>query len=856
MITKHSVGSLLAFTVMIFMFLNVTLAQSATEELWNDVSETSIQPLGERYIIPQSYRTLEMDFQAMQNFLNNVPSEEIIKVKNSSFIFALPLPNGTFTHFKIVESPVMEEELAIKYPDIKTYLGQGIDETTSSVRFDITPNGFHAIIFSVNGTVYIDPYSMGDINNYICYYKKDFKPTDDQLNASCEVLGLESAMALELKELVANGEDVLTGEELRTYRLACAATGEYTIFHGGTVASGLAAVVTAINRVNGVYEKEIAVRMVLIANNDLLIYTDPNTDPYSNFSGGQMLGQNQTNIDAVIGSANYDFGHVFSTGGGGVAFLSVICINGFKAQGVTGLSNPIGDPFYIDYVAHEMGHQFGGNHTFNGNAGACSGGNRNAGTAYEPGSGSTIQAYAGICGSQNLQSNSDPYFHNISFVEMVNYTTNSGGNSCPVITSTGNSTPIVDAGIGGFTIPIGTPFILTGSATDPDGDTLTYNWEEFDLGPAGHPNSPSGNAPIFRSFNATLNPWRTFPKLNDLLNNTQTIGEILPTYTRTLKFRLTVRDNRAGGGGVSYDEIQFSVTDAAGPFLVTAPNTSVTWQGNTSQTITWDVANTSVGPVNAVNVNILLSTDGGNTYSEILASSTANDGSETLQIPNIPTTQARIKVEASNNIFFDISNENFTIEDNPIPVELSSFVVLNTEEGALLKWTTITETNNAGFGIERSINNSDYTELSFIDGHGTSIIVNDYSYIDKTVKPGIYYYRLKQIDLDGSFNYSNIVEVDINAPSAFMLSQNFPNPFNPSTNIKFSLPVDSKVTLNLYNTLGEKIDGLVDRNLSIGHHQINFDAANLSNGIYYYTIHAQGKDGSTFSKTKKMVLIK
>jgi len=846
----------LILPVVLILFCNVLFAQNASEELWNNIQEGAIQTAGERYIIPQSYRTLELDIQGMQSALGEAPSEKSIRVLYSTTIIALPLPNGEFNRFKFVESLVMEEELANKFPEIKTYLGQGIDDATASARFDITPAGFHAIIFSVNGTVYIDPYSMGDNQHYISYYKKDFEPSEEQLSASCEVMGLESEIALELKELVANGPAVFSGDELRTYQLACAVTGEYTIFHGGTVAAGLAAVVTAINRVTGVYEREVAVRMVLVANNDLIIYTNPSTDPYTNNNGGAMLGQNQANLDAVIGSANYDIGHVFSTGGGGVAFLAVICINGFKAQGVTGLSSPIGDPFYIDYVAHEMGHQYGGNHTFNGNAGACSGGNRNAGTAYEPGSGSTIQAYAGICGNQNLQNNSDDYFHNISFVEMVNYTTNSSGNSCPVITATGNSVPIANAGTGGFTIPISTPFILNGSATDPDGDTLTYNWEEFDLGPAGHPNSPSGNAPIFRTFNATMDPWRTFPKLSDLLNNTQTIGEILPTYTRTLTFRLTVRDNKAGGGGVDYDEIQFSVTNAAGPFLVTSPNTSVTWQGNTLQTITWDVANTSVAPVNAAEVNILLSIDGGNTFTEILASNIPNDGTEQLQIPNLPTTEARIKVEAAANVFFDISNENFTIEDNPIPVELTAFFVIGIEEGALLKWTTVTETNNAGFSIEKSTNNKEFTEISFVEGMGTKTEITDYSYTDKNVKAGIYYYRLKQIDLDGSFNYSNSVEVDINAPTAFILSQNYPNPFNPSTNIKFSLPVDSKVAINLYNTLGEKVDVLVDKELSIGHHELNFNASSLSNGIYYYTINAQGKDGSIFVSTKKMVLMK
>ncbi|MCH7516136.1 MAG: T9SS type A sorting domain-containing protein, partial [Bacteroidetes bacterium] len=704
--------------------------------------------------------------------------------------------------------------------------------------------------FTLDGTVYTNPYRRIDNRYYISYYKKDFITNRETISLSCTVLGLESEIAQQLKEQVENGPDVFTGEELRTYRLACAASGEYTVFHGGTVELGLAAIVTAVNRVTGVYEREVAVRLVLIANNDLIVYTNPATDPYTNSNGFTMLTENQTNLDAVIGSANYDVGHVFSTGSGGVAFLTVICQNGFKAKGVTGLLNPIGDPFYIDYIAHEMGHQFGGNHSFNGNAGSCGGGNRNASTAYEPGSGSTIMAYAGICGSQNLQSNSDDYFHNINFVEIVNHTTGSG-NSCAQITATGNTPPTVNSGTGGFTIPINTPFILTGSATDPDGDTLTYNWEEFDLGPAGHPNSPSGNAPIFRTFDATLEPWRTFPKLSDLLNNTQTIGEILPSYTRSLKFRLTVRDNRAGGGGVDYDEIQFDVTNAAGPFLVTTPNTSVTWQGNSVQTVTWDVANTSAAPVNTTDVNILLSVDGGITYLITLASNTPNDGGEQVLIPNDPTTQARIKVEAAGNIFFDISNEDFTIEDDPIPVEITTFFALVTNEGVILKWVTSTETNNQGFEIQRSITENKYEKIGYIPGHGTTTEIQTYSYTDSKVASGNYTYRLKQIDYDGTIDYSDEIAVKVTAPLEFALEQNFPNPFNPSTQITYTLAKDSEVTLSIYDMLGTKVAELVNAKQTAGSYMINFNAKILSSGVYIYRI-----DTGNFTASKKLILMK
>ncbi len=452
---------------------------------------------------------------------------------------------------------------------------------------------------------------------------------------------------------------VMLEGQLRTYRTAIATTGEYTTFHGGTVAAGLAAVVTALNRVNGVYEKEASIRMVLIANNDLLIYTNASTDPYSNTNGNAMLSQNITTCNNIIGSANYDIGHVFSTGGGGVAYLGSVC-GSQKAGGVTGLPSPTGDPFYIDYVAHEMGHQYGGNHTFNSTTGSCGGGNRNAGTAYEPGSGSTIMAYAGICSPNNLQNNSDPYFVAKSLDEIIQFS-NGGGNSCAVVTNTGNNNPVVTLGPGGQTIPISTPFTLTGTATDPNNDPLTYCWEQYDLGPAGSWNAPSGNAPLFRSFNPVTTGTRTFPKLSSLLNNVQVIGEVLPTYTRNLSFVLVARDNKAGGGGVGFEYISYAVTASAGPFLVTSPNTAVTLNANLPQTITWDAANTNIAPVNCANVNIKLSTDGGNTFETTLAANTPNDGNATVNLPMVSTTTARIKIEAADNIFFDISNTNFSI---------------------------------------------------------------------------------------------------------------------------------------------------------------------------------------------------
>ena len=476
------------------------------------------------------------------------------------------------------------------------------------------------------------------------------------------------------------------GAQLRTYRLALAANFEYSDFHSDAsplpdkadvMANGI---VPTVNRVVGIYEREVAVHMNLVANEDLIIFNTP-ADPYVNEDGTSMLATNQATCDGVIGPTNYDVGHVVSTGGGGVAFLGVIC-SVQKAGGVTGLPAPTGDAFYVDYVAHEMGHQFGGNHTFNGTTGACAGGNRNAGTAYEPGSGSTIQAYAGICSGQDLQLNSDPHFHGVSYDEILDHITADGG-SCAATTATGNTPPIIEAGPS-FNIPKLTPFTLTAVASDPDGHPLTYNWEEFDLGAANDGQTDNGSSPIFRSYDPVVSPLRTFPSLQYILNNanvppstfpcgvggtrTCLTGEVLPDTQRTMTFRVTARDTRAGGGGVEYDSMQVNVKNTAGPFTVTFPNGGESWSSGQTQSLTWSVANTDVAPISAANVDIHLSIDGGQTFPILLAAGVTNDGSHDVTVPSVSTAQARVRITGSGNIFFDISNANFNIDAIAPPV--------------------------------------------------------------------------------------------------------------------------------------------------------------------------------------------
>jgi hypothetical protein len=433
------------------------------------------------------------------------------------------------------------------------------------------------------------------------------------------------------------------------------------------------AIVTTVNRVNGVYEKEVAIRLVLVANNNLIEYLSAASDLFTgNNDANTLISESQSVITSRIGTANFDIGHTFSTGGGGLAGLGVVCNASNKARGITGSPQPTGDAYDIDFVAHEVGHQFGGNHTFNATTDNCSG-NRTGSTSVEPGSGITIMGYAGICGSINdLANNSIPYFHTVSQGQIGSFSNNGGtGGSCAQITATGNSAPVVNAG-SDYTIPAGTPFMLTGSATDANGDALTYSWEQIDNGPSGA-NWNSGNSPFFRSFAPTASPTRYFPRMSDILSGTQTIGEFLPTNSQTLNFRLTARDNRNGGSGVCSDEAVVSVV-AGTAFTVTSQTSATSWTANGSNTadITWNAGNTASAPINATNVSILFSVDGGQTYPYTLVQSTPNDGSHTITIPAIATTSGKIMVKGANNIFFNINGGIISIINSVCSAEGAS----------------------------------------------------------------------------------------------------------------------------------------------------------------------------------------
>ncbi|CAN5373344.1 hypothetical protein BH10ACI3_BH10ACI3_02820 [soil metagenome] len=627
--------------------------------------------------LPFAYQVFRLNRPVMRSTLSKAPAD----LMSGLAVVTLPMPDGSLSRFRIEHSLVVEPGLLKKFPELgATYRGQGIDDPTASVRFDLMPSGLHAIVLSASGTYYVQPYEWENRSEYISFYHKD--APSDWFDLEC----LSQEPVETQLPIVGPGGDspsVISGSTLRTYRLAVGATAEYTLaYGGGTVAGALASITTTINLVDAVYERESAIHLVLVANEASIVYTDTATDGYTHENISSLFLENQAKLDSIIGSTGYDIGHVFDgsllTGGSfswqGQAFIGNVCNATSKAKGVDILRSVFPNDVIAYYsVAHEIGHQFSATHTMNGTGTSCANA-RTAATAFEPGSGSTIMGYRWNCGSQDMRS-SDTYFNIANLDQIASFTT-TGTGGCSVSTATGNDAPTVDAR-GNYTIPRLTPFALTASATDPNGDPISFNWEEADLGPTSPPDTDAdGQArPIFRSYLATANPTRTFPSMSYVLNNanlpptsspcpigggTCLTGEALPTITRTMNFRVTARDNRSIGG-VNSSAMQINVDGNSGPFSVTSPNSNVVVAGRSRQTVTWNVANTSNAPVSAAAVKISFSSDGGNTFPTVLAANVPNDGSEDVIIPGGNTTLARIKVEAVGNIFFDVSDTNFTV---------------------------------------------------------------------------------------------------------------------------------------------------------------------------------------------------
>lgn len=700
---------------------------------WRSTSESIIK---DSSTDSQGDRIYAMDEAALRKVLLSEQQATVISV---------PLPNGELIDFTLTASNVVAEALSRKYPEIKTFVGVQVNHPKNKGRFDITPNGFHGMFYYEGDLVFIEPNTQlistvitkersitarefNKVNTYRSYQHKkvptinreryQFHQPKLSLSKSSLVEPLNHTVTSD--DLVTAAKSIASTSNIKTYRLAISAAAEYTEFNGGSVDSAMAEIITLVNRLNEVFQRDLAIKLELVADNDLLVFTDADQDPFANTSNDGDI--NTEVINGIIGSQSYDIGHVVGTGGGGLAVLESVCSSQSKGDGVTGSNIPNNDAFYIDYVAHEIAHQFGANHSFNGTSGACSG-NRTSSSAYEVGSGSTIMSYAGICGSQNLQNNSDAFFHSNSIEEITSFVIDGRGRNCGSFSNNINNTAIVDAG-DDYVIPARTPFVLTGTATDVDSTNLSYSWEQFDLGSASNHKTEQvddGFRPLFRVFAPVNNGERTFPTLDSLLTNSSTIGEVLPTTDREMNFRLLVRD---GEGGVSFDASKVTVIDTGESFSVISPELDDTWSNDIS-TISWQTAETDQSPINCSLVDVMLSQDGGENFTQLLAEDINNSGSADILLANfcasnVNTDRARIKVSCSDNIFFAINTGDFIINKsiNAFDAGISSQQTLSMNQGESL---TITSSMF-------SYNCETPESLTVEEGEG-------YSVIDNTITP-------------------------------------------------------------------------------------------------------------------------
>jgi len=657
----------------------------AEESMWqlvhsqqDDVAYRSTTALPQLDLMPTQYQLYRIDESAMQRYLSE---------GGASFPLTVPLPDGVMLELTLQPSTMIESSLANQHPELMTFEAVASSDPRVRGTLDLTPAGLHGMISTPEGMVYLDPRGEANDRYYVSYFHEDYSPLEKSAVASCGVdpaVHHQSAAASPFTSQFARdlAAAFTTGNRLHEYRIAVAATAEYTAFHNDGIGDprldALAAIVTTINRVNFFLRRDFSAKLNVIAGNLDIIFTNTNTDNLSHGNPSLMLHQVQPAIEAQISRNSYDIGHVFdaldsgpfSSSAQGVAYIGVVCdprtgtgiagVNGNrKGQGVSASSNPIGDRFDVELVAHEIGHQFGAGHTFNSTRGACFGNNRSPSSAVEPGSGSTIMSYAGTCGTDNLQNSHDHMFSSWSMEQVANEFNSGWGGLCENPINEGNNEPSAIAA-GTYEIPAHTPFELTGTGTDADaGDVLTYSWEQVDRGTASSVNVDTGDNAIFRTYLPVASPNRTFPRLSSILNNTSTLGEVLPSTTRELNFRLTVRDQR---GGTDDANVRVNVTNSStNGFRITSHNSRQELEGRSRINFTWDTAGTQFAPISCSGVDILFSSNGGQSFPTRVLTATNNDGFATVTVPQLETTQGRFKLACSNNIFFDVNDDNLSV---------------------------------------------------------------------------------------------------------------------------------------------------------------------------------------------------
>lgn len=638
-----------------FFLLSCTLMKS--QSVWTHVGSQY-----KRSGLPDTFQIFHLD----RSHLNILLSE------NDGTIIDVPEPSGKLFRFRLSDSKTMHPDLAAAFPSILSYNAESIDVPGLYAKIDLNESGFFAMVFWNQGVYYVQPLDHSNGNVHTCFYRKHVQKS--RVFEEPEIL-LESGTFTK-EHLSVSQNNHCIGDTIYNYRVAIGCTHQYAIAATAqpspSLSQVLSKIVLTLNRVNGILEKEVSTRLVLVPTTTAVIFISSTNDAYTADNNiSQLFIQSQMVIDSLVGDGNYDLGHTFCSSSGGLAWVGGLCTKGLKARGVSGSMLPLGDPFDVDYVCHEIGHQLGATHTFNSITGSCNG-NRNHSTAVEPGSGVTIMGYAGLCSINNISNHSIPYLHAVSHDQIISFTRSGKGSACALKEFTGNKPPVIAPLKKIHVIPAGTPFALSCNASDPNGDPLTYSWEEISRAETvGNWNADV--KPYFRSYTPTLSPVRYFPSQQVIMsgNYTGTKGEYLTSKPQFLYFRFTARDNRLGGGGVCSDSTTVILANI-GPFRVTEPNGYESWwPGNSTQTVHWLVNGTDGSPIYCGYVNIYLSLDEGRTFT-LIAEAAANNGSATISVPSVSATTmtCRIKVSCAENIFYDVSDQNFVITaDSMVAIE-------------------------------------------------------------------------------------------------------------------------------------------------------------------------------------------
>lgn len=821
-----------------------------------------------------------------------------------------PNINGELEKFLVWESSNFEPTMQSKYPSIRAFAGNSKDYPGSTIRFSFSPYGVQTMVFRPDsGSEFIEPYTL-DKAVYVLFDSKT--RIAGQLPFNCSTQDVE--LSQELSSSIVS-QNRASNQIYKTMRLALSCTGEYGAYFGG-VAQALAAMNATMTRCNGIFERDLAVKLLIIDGNETVIYTNGSTDPYSSAgsgSGGAWNAELMNNLHDTLGDDAFDIGHLFgaSGGGGNAGCIGCVCSNvlatgggsttAYKGAGFTSPSDgiPQGDTFDIDYVAHEMGHQMGANHTFSHTF-------ENNSVNVEPGSGTTIMAYAGLGGTGiDIQLHSDDYF---TYKSISQIQSNLNTKTCPIAYNSAstpaytNLKPTVSAGLD-YTIPKSTAFKLTGTASDSDGEVLSYCWEQNDdattVGPSNCVPSPTKtNGPNFRSRPPVASPVRYMPPLaNVLAGSVSTTWETTSSVARTLGFALTVRDNVLNGGQTNSDANVVTVSATAGPFQVTSQNTfGINWLQNTQETITWNVNNTTALP-GSTNVNIKLSVDGGLNFDTVLAANTANDGSEVITVPNITGANCRILIEPTANIYYAVNSKSFTIGYNchvyPTTANLTiadgvganqagavTTSVINVPDAITISNMRVNlKINHAKIGDlivklahpdgtqrtlwNRSCNSATYANIDVVFGDsfgsiacaspttGTYRSFQTLSSFNNKSSQGNWTLTVTDNNLNNTgtlvswgVDFGCTLGVDSNELTDLAV---YPNPNNGNFNVQFTNSNGGQVKLSLYDMSGRLIfnnqyENAVDFNE-------NIQVSNLQSGVYLLNV-----DNGKMNQTKRLII--